>query len=77
MALLGGVALLEEVWPYWRKCVTVGAGFGVSYAQDLPSVEHSLFLAADQDTELSATSLAPYLPGCCHVSHHDDNELNL
>jgi hypothetical protein len=22
-----GMALLEEVWPYWRRYVTVGAGF--------------------------------------------------
>jgi hypothetical protein len=27
------------VWPYWRKCVTVGAGFEVSCAGALPSVE--------------------------------------
>ena len=39
VALLGGVALSEWVWPCWRKCVTVGAGFEVSYAQALPSVE--------------------------------------
>jgi hypothetical protein len=25
--LLGGMAWLEEVWPCWRKCVTVGLGF--------------------------------------------------
>jgi hypothetical protein len=23
----GGVALVEEVWPWWRRCVTVGLGF--------------------------------------------------
>jgi hypothetical protein len=34
VALLGGMALLEWVWPYWSKCVTVGMGF------------NSLFLAA-------------------------------
>ena len=34
-----GVALLEWVWPCWRKCVTVGAGFEVSYVQAMPSVE--------------------------------------
>ena len=27
MAPLEGVALLEEVWPCWRKCVIVGVGF--------------------------------------------------
>jgi hypothetical protein len=29
MALLGGVALLEWMWPCWRKCVTVGVGFDI------------------------------------------------
>ena len=45
-SLLGGVALLEEV------CVTVGAGFMVSYAQAKPSVARSFFLPAEQDMEL-------------------------
>jgi hypothetical protein len=26
VALLGGVALLEWVWPCWSRCVTVGVG---------------------------------------------------
>jgi hypothetical protein len=30
---------------------------------------------ADQDVELSAPP-APYLPICCHASHHDDTGLN-
>jgi hypothetical protein len=29
----------SEVWPGWRKCVTMGVGFEVSYAQALPGVE--------------------------------------
>jgi hypothetical protein len=29
----GGMTLLEEVWPCWRKYITVGVGFEVSYAQ--------------------------------------------
>ena len=45
-SLLGGVALLEEV------CVTVGAGFMVSYAQAKPSVARSFFLPAEKDLEL-------------------------
>lgn len=36
-----------------------------------------LLFPADQDVGLSVPSLAPYLPGCCHVSHHDDSVLNL
>ena len=27
MALLGGVALLEWVWPCWRKFITLRVGF--------------------------------------------------
>ena len=27
VVVLGGVALLEEVWLCWKKCVTVGVGF--------------------------------------------------
>ena len=34
VALLGGVALMEWIWACWRKCVTVGVGFEVFYAQD-------------------------------------------
>ena len=57
-SLLGGVALLEEV------CVTVGAGFMVSYAQAKPSVARSFFLPAEQDMELSffSTMSACVLP---------------
>ena len=41
----------------------MGVGFEVSYAQALPSVEHSChLLPEDQDVELSATSPAPSLP---------------
>jgi hypothetical protein len=46
VASLRGVALLEEVWPYWRKCVTSGSDFEVSYAQALVGVESSLLLVA-------------------------------
>ena len=53
-------------------------GFEVSYAQATPSVEQSPLLPlVNQDVELLAPSLAPYLPACCHASHHDDNGLNL
>jgi hypothetical protein len=59
VALLGGVALLEEV-RHW-------GGFEVSYSQAVPSVAHSLLLLpVDWDVELSAPP-APCLPGCCHV----------
>ena len=61
MALLGGVALLEELC----HC---GVGFEVLYAQTLLNVAHSLLLPSDQDVELSAPSL---------VSSRDDIGLNL
>lgn len=34
MVILGGMALLELVSPFWRKCVPLGVNFEVSYAQD-------------------------------------------
>lgn len=66
-----GVALLEEV-SLW------GRGFEVSYAQALPSVGSSpLLLPANQGIQLSAPSPVPCLSARCHVSLHDNNELNL
>ena len=44
VALLGGVALLEEVWPCRRNCVAVGACFEGSYVQAALSVIHSPLL---------------------------------
>jgi hypothetical protein len=55
-------------------CVTVEAGFRVSYVQAMPSL---LLLPMDQDVERSALSPAPCLPACCHASHHGDNGPNL
>ena len=63
VALLGSLALLDQVWPCWRKCVTVQAGFEDSYAQVLLSAEErpppgcqqktvSLCLFSDQAVEL-------------------------
>ena len=63
MALLGGVALLEEVCHY-------GASFEVHL------VWHSLLMPADQDVDLSAPSPAPCLPAGCPASlYNDDNGL--
>jgi len=42
----------------------------------LPVGHIPLLLPVDQGVELSAPSLAPCLPGCCHVSCQDDNKLN-
>jgi hypothetical protein len=71
MALLGGVALLEEM-SLWRWALRV------SYAQAALSVTHSLsWLPLNQAIELSAHSPAPCLLVHCHVSRHDGNELDL
>lgn len=65
-----GMALLEEVW----HC---GGGiWGHIYSQVMPSVVHRLLLLpVDQDVELFVPSPAPCLSACCHVFHHDNNEL--
>jgi len=65
VALLGGVALLEEV------CHCVSGLWDPS-----PSCLETVFwLPLEQDVGLSAP-LAWGLSGCCHASRHDDNELN-
>ena len=51
---IGGVALLELVQPFWRKCVTWGVAFEVLRAQARP--HGLLFLPADLVGELPATS---------------------
>ena len=73
MALLEGVALLEYVCPFWRKCVTVQVAFEVSYMLKLRSVGQLLPLPTDQDVELPTSSPAPCLPAC----HNEDEGLNL
>lgn len=50
----------------WRKYVTPGAGFEVSFAQISLSVILSIS-GYPPDVELSATFQAPYLPASCHV----------
>ena len=56
--------------------MSLGVGFEALEAQARLSVILFLLLV-DLDVELSATSLAPYLPECPHASHCDDNGLNL
>jgi hypothetical protein len=80
VALLGGVALLEEVslcelglWgpmlklcPWWERDLPPG----------WPKKTISLGLTSNQDVELLAPP-APSLSACCHASYHDDNGLCL
>lgn len=66
--LLGGVALLEELY----HC---GVGFEVSYAQATPSeIDH--FLLPARCRPLSSFS-SPTSACSTTMSHHDDNGLNL
>jgi hypothetical protein len=69
------VALLEWVWPCWRKCVIRGQALRLQKLQ--PGLGDSLFflLPADPDVELSAPSPAPCLSLSCHASCYDDNGL--
>ena len=75
MLLLGSVSLLEWVWPCWRKCVTVGVGFEVSYAQDTANVSVNFLLL--QGIGLSVATPVPHLYACCHTLCRDDKGLNL
>lgn len=61
------------------ESVFLGVGFEVSDAQTRPSVTlSSRYILIDPDVELSAMSLASYLPTCYYTSHHDINgPLNL
>lgn len=45
MALLGGVALLEWIWLYWRKCASVGVSLEISYAQNTVQCPIQLLIA--------------------------------
>ena len=63
VAVLGGVALLEWVWPCWSGCVTVGVGFKTLLLAAWKSI---FYQPSDEDVELLAPP-TPRLPGCCHV----------
>lgn len=66
MALLGGLASLEQTWPCWKKVATLRT-------QAMPNTQLYL-LPADEDAEFSA-SLGPCLPAYCHAFFHDHNGL--
>jgi hypothetical protein len=75
MALLVGVALMEEVCPCWKKYVTMGVGFETLPTAAWKTVVFS-YLHSEKDVELSAPQ-APCLHGQCHASCHDNNRLKL
>ena len=70
VVLLGDVTLLEYLWPYRKKCVTVGVGFEVSFAQALLRVMHSSLAVAFRSRYRTHI--------CLHttISYHGDNGLN-
>ena len=75
MVLLGGMALLEEVWLVGGG-MPLGVGFEVSDAQETLSVALSSSLS--QEVEHSVPSTVPCQPAHYHASQHDnDNGLNL
>lgn len=47
------------VWPCRRKYFTMGAGFEISYVQDMPSVAHSLLLPELLHSQLLHTAIFP------------------
>ena len=65
----------SEVWPCWKKFVTVGVGFETLL---LPAWKLIFSLQpVDRDLALSALSPTPCLSVCCHASCHGDNGLNI
>ena len=76
VALLGGVALLEWVWSYWRKCVTVKADFKVSYAQAMPSISDHFLLPAGWRCS-SFCTLSSFSSTTSACMYNDDDGLNL
>lgn len=74
MVLLVGVASLEQTGPCWRKGVTVGMDFEVSYVQVIPSdYTTSCCLWIKMQNFQILLHHHVYLHDTCH----DDNELNL
>ena len=47
---VGGVALLDWIWPSWRKCATVGiSSEWASYAQDTAECASQLPVACEME----------------------------
>ena len=63
---LGSVALLEEVWPCWRKHGLDGGGVLLGLSSEVSNVNSKL---VEQDVGLSF--FPSTTPVCCHVLHHD------
>ena len=71
VALVGGVALFEEV------CHCGGGLWGLICSSHTQCGTQSPYTACRSRCRTLAPSPAPCLPALCHVSCHDDNGLNL
>jgi hypothetical protein len=60
VALLGGEALVECVWPCWKRCVTVGMGIETHLLDTWEPFFSCLPL--DQDVEFSDPLVGRLLP---------------
>ena len=74
VALLEDMALLGEVWPCWRKYVTVGMGFETLFLDALRTV--CSWLPLDIDVKLSGPPV-PCLPESWSASYRDNKGLKL
>jgi hypothetical protein len=74
VALLGGVALLEYVWPWWTKCVTVE---GLRCSSNAHCGTQSPYAICDSRCVTLSFFSWTMLPACCHAFCHDDNGLNI
>jgi hypothetical protein len=71
--LIGGVALLEWVWPCWKKCITKGWTLRSQKLKPAWWLTTHFLLPIGPDAELSTPSLASYLS----MHNHGENGLNL
>jgi len=65
-----------EMWPWRRKCVTVGMALRSPMLRLCPVWNGTLLLAACGSSYRILASPAPNLPACCHAFHHDDDGQN-
>lgn len=70
--LIGGMAILQKGWPFWRKCVTGGGHQMINQVH----CQSTFLFSAKVDVELPYTSLALCLLAPFHASHQDENGVN-
>jgi hypothetical protein len=77
MTLLGGVALSEKVYHGGRGALSSLSLYIYIFFFKSEQSQSIPWQQSDQDVELSASSIAPCLPACCHAACCDVNGLNL